>query len=144
MPTHNPTFAEAFRLHLMPRLKPRFPICAALVMSGLRTFGDEVSVLVSTAWRLGGSRLDDNLWDELVEWIETQLMLAFDRLESQREPSPAVRDVMKLFAQQEAEIAALRAERDELRASLAWTMNRTMIDMANAQAANAMFGEIPA
>ena len=103
-------FPQAYRAHVLPRLKPRFDLCGALIASGVSDFCDEAAILRRTAWRLGGSRLPDDLWNGLEEWIDSQLLASLDRLEKTQKLAPALRDIYRQFAELLTENQALRDE----------------------------------
>jgi hypothetical protein len=115
-------FAETYRAVILPRLKQRFPISAALIVGGASPFSVEVATLSRTAWRLGGSHIAPNLWAGLEEWIEAQVLDAVTQLELRQTIPGAHRDILAVFAEQEREMAALTEENERLRASLtaAW------------------------
>ena len=115
----SPEFAKTFRAMVLPRLQQRVPICAAMIVTDLSAFSSEVAALSRTAWRLGGSSLDADLWDELEAWIETRVIDAVTRIELRQAVPAAHRDILAVFAEQEQAIADLVDENDRLRSSLA-------------------------
>jgi hypothetical protein len=120
-------FAKTYRTLVVPRLKQRFDICAALVVSEISSFSAEIGHLEHQAWRLGGSHLADREWFGLTDWMATQVVEAVTRIELGQAIPGAHRDVLAIFHEQERIITDQQAEIDRLSADLAmaWMLAAT-------------------
>lgn len=121
-------FATTYRALVVPRLKQRFDVCAALVVSGISSFSAEIGHLENQAWRLGGSYLAEREWHGLTDWIATQLVEAITHIELCQTVPGAHRDALAVFAEQERIITDQQAEIDRLSADLAtvWMLAATL------------------
>ena len=72
-------FAQAFRAHVIPRLKPRISAYAYRVHCGGLTFSEAVAGLIGEAH--GATLLDRATFDQFADWLATQIIEAIARHE---------------------------------------------------------------
>jgi hypothetical protein len=108
-----------FRALVVPRLKQRFDISAALIAAGASTFSTEVAAMQRQAWNMGGSGIPADAWDDFSGWIGEQIIAAVTRLEIRQTIPGYQRDIIAVFVEQEQIIADQREEITRLRADLA-------------------------
>lgn len=72
-------FAQAFRQHVIPAMRPRFGAIAYRILCGGLTFSEGVAELMTHAH--GATMLDAATLGQFQDWLGAQLIIALDRHE---------------------------------------------------------------